>query len=301
VLERGQRVSAIGTTRFGQPTTAPGTMRRVAGGVLAAEFDFDVGSAGGPVFAADGTVVGLASVKGDSGNASIGEDNTGLVAVSALCDMLVATQAKTKGAAPPTGGLLPVEPVQVVSEATLQASAKRRTGGLTPYKSTSPSFDIAFITPAVAFAGMQDRMDFGQWSSYVADHPAVLLVRVTPKQVESLWVKMARGAALTQGIALPPIKHFAPGVARMRVLCGTSEVTPVHPFVIERRISETDAVHEGLHVLLPDAIGPHCGNVTLEMYSEKAPDKRETTTIAPAVLKQIWDDMAPFRVPPARP
>ncbi len=72
VLERGQRVSAIGTTRFGQPTTAPGTMRRVAGGVLAAEFDFDVGSAGGPAFAADGTVVGLTSVKGDSADPSIG-------------------------------------------------------------------------------------------------------------------------------------------------------------------------------------------------------------------------------------
>ena len=139
--------------------------------------------------------------------------------------------------------------MQVVSEAVLRAGAKRRTGSLTPYKSTSPSFDIAFITPAVAFAGMQDTMDFGQWSSYVADHPSVLLVRVTPKQVESLWVKMARGAAMTQGIALPPIKHFAPGVARMRVLCGTSEVTPVHPFIVERRISETDAVHEGLHVL----------------------------------------------------
>ena len=83
MLERGQRVSAIGTTRFGQPTTAPGTMRRVAGGVLAAEFDFDVGSAGGPVFAADGTVVGLTSVKGDSSDTSIGEDNTGLVSVSA--------------------------------------------------------------------------------------------------------------------------------------------------------------------------------------------------------------------------
>ncbi len=98
-----------------------------------------------------------------------------------------------------------------MSEAALRESAKRRTGSLTPYKATTSSFDIAFITPAIAFAGMQETMDFGQWSSYVADHPAVLLVRVTPKQVESLWVKVARGAAMTQGIALPPIKHFTPG------------------------------------------------------------------------------------------
>ena len=216
--------------------------------------------------------------------------------------MLAAAQAKAKGAAPPTGALLPVEPVQVVSEDVLQA--RRQASHRQPdavQDRRPPGFDIAFITPAVAFAGLQDTMDFGQWSSYVADHPAVLLVRVTPKQVESLWVKVARGAAMTQGIALPPIKHFTPGVARMRVLCGTSEVTPVHPFVIERRISETDAVHEGLHVLLPMRSARTAARVTLEVYSEKAPDKRETATIDPKLLKQIWDDMAPFRAPSARP
>jgi S1-C subfamily serine protease len=301
VLERGQRISALGTTRFGQTTTAPGTMRRVAGGVLAAEFDFDVGSAGGPAFAADGTVVGLTSVKGDSSDPGIGEDNTRLVAVPVVCDMLATAQAKTTGAVPPAGTLLPVEPIQTVSEDVLREAAKRRAGSLTPYKAATAGFEIAFLTPPLAFAGMQDTMDFGQWSAYVADHPSVLLVRGSPKQVESLWIKVARGAAMTQGVALPPIKHFTPGVARMRVLCGTHVVTPVHPFIVERRVSETDAVHEGLHVLAADAVGPHCGTVTIEVYSEKAPDKREATTIEAKLLQQIWDDMAPYRAPNARP
>ena len=75
---------------------------------------------------------------------------------------------------------------------------------------------IEFITPELAYAGLQQTMDFGQWTGYVADRPAVLLVRVAPKQVESLWMKIARGAAMTQGVALPPIKHFEPGFARMR-------------------------------------------------------------------------------------
>jgi hypothetical protein len=300
VLERGQRVSAIGTTRFGQATTAPGTMRRVAGGVLAAEFDFDVGSAGGPVFAADGTMVGLTSVNGDS-SADTGTDNTAMISVGTVCDMLHSAQARATEGAPPPGTLLPVEPLQGVSEDVLRAAAKRRAGSLTPPSTTSPTFDIALITPAVAFAGMQDTMDFGQWSSYVAEHPSALFVRVTPKQVESFWLKVARGAAMTQGIAVPPIKHFRPGFARMRVLCGKGEVTPIHPFVIERRISETDAVREGLHVLGVDAIGPHCGTVTLEVYSEKAPDKPELATIDPKVLQQIWDDLAPYRSPATRP
>jgi hypothetical protein len=301
VLERGQRVSAIGTTRFGQPTTAPGTMRRVAGGVLAAEFDFDLGSAGGPAFATDGTVVGLTSVKGDSSGTGVGEDNNGLVSVAAVCDMIAAAETKTTGTVPPTGARLPVEPTEVVSEEVLREGAKRRAGSLTPYKAATSGFEIAFITPPLAFAGMQETMDFGQWSAYVADHPPVLFVRATPKQVESLWIKVARGAAMTQGVALPPIKHFTPGVARMRVLCGTREVTPVHPFIVERRVSETEAVRDGLHVLAAEAIGPQCGSVTIEVFSEKAPDKRETATIDAKLLQQIWDDMAPFRAPVARP
>jgi S1-C subfamily serine protease len=300
VLERGQRVSAIGTTRFGQVTTAPGTMRRVMGGVLAAEFDFDLGSPGGPVFSADGAFVGLTSIKGSS-DPAIDDDNTAMMSIAAVCDMLATAQTNMKGIAAPTSVLLPVEPVEPTSENVLREAAKRRTGSMTPYKTSSPTFDIAIITPAVAFAGLQESMDFGQWSSYVAEHPAALFVRVTPKQVESLWVKVARGAAMTQGIALPPIKHFTPGFARMRMLCGANEVTPIHPFVIERRVSETDAVREGLHVLPADAIGPHCGTVTLEIYSEKVPDKRESAAIDPKLLAQIWNDMAMFRTTNAQP
>ena len=247
------------------------------------------------MFAADGTVVGLTSVKGDSGEASIGEDNTGMVSVSALCDMLAAAQEKTRGAAPPTGALLPVEPVRCVSEAALQAAREAAHRQSDAVQIDVAGFDIAFITPPVAFAGLQDTMDFGQWSSYVADHPAVLLVRVTPKQVESLWVKMARGAALTQGIALPPIKHFAPGVARMRVLCGTSEVTPVHPFIVERRISETDAVHEACTCCCRMRSARTAAASRSRCTRRRRPTSARPPRSIPRVLKQIWDDMAPFR------
>jgi hypothetical protein len=41
--------------------------------------------------------------------------------------------------------------------------------------------------------------------------------------------------------------------------------------------------------------------VTMEVYSEKAPDKPETATIDPKVLQQIWDDLAPYRSPGTRP
>lgn len=166
---------------------------------------------------------------------------------------------------------------------------------------SSSSFEIDIISPVVAFAGLQASMDFGQWTRYVADHPGVLLLRVAPKLSESLWMKVARGAALTQGIALPPIKRYEPGFERMRLLCGAAEVVPIHPFVVQRRVSETSAIREGLYVLAPDALGPHCGTVTLEVFSEKAPDTRESVSLDATLLQRLWDELAPYRRQPPPP
>lgn len=287
----GLAIAAIAMPLRGQPHTAPGSVGRVQPTAVAVDLDFAVGSAGGPVFAADGAFVGLVAVPG-------GSDGTGehasVVPAAVVCDALAAALAKMSGA-PPSAALLPVEPANVLGDDELREAMKRRTGSLTPYQTATSTFDITLVTPVAAFAGMQGAMDFGQWSGYVANRLPVLLVRVTPKQVESFWIKVARGAAMTQGIALPPIKHFTPGFARMRVLCDAREVTPIHPFVIERRVSETDAIREGLYVLAADALGPHCTTLTLEVFSEKTPDRRETAVIAPAVLTQLWDDLAPYR------
>jgi hypothetical protein len=182
----------------------------------------------------------------------------------------------------------------------LEDAVSRRAGSLNPYAMSSSDFDITFITPVLAYAALRDAsrptMDFSNWSDYVRDVPAVLLVRVTPKQSESFWMKLARGAAWTQGASLPPITHFKPGFARLRAFCGETEVTPVHPFILELRLSETEAVHEGLFAFAPDALGPQCGSVRLMLFSEKEPGKGETRMVDPGLLRQIWQDFAPYRM-----
>jgi hypothetical protein len=115
---------------------------------------------------------------------------------------------------------------------------------------------------------------------------------VTPRLVEGFWTKVARGAAETQGVSIPPIKRFRPGFSQMRVMCGDREVTPIHPFTIEQRLSETDAIAEGLYVFDPAAIGPHCGAVTLRLSSAKEPGRVEAKAVDPAVLRRIAQDFA---------
>jgi hypothetical protein len=113
--------------------------------------------------------------------------------------------------------------------------------------------------------------------------------------VEGFWTKVARGAAQTQGMAIPPIKHFASGFARMRAFCGDAEVRPIHPFRIVQRVSETDAVYEGLYVFDPGAIGPHCASVRLALYSEKDSQKEDARIVDAKIVQQIWQDFAPYR------
>ena len=121
------------------------------------------------------------------------------------------------------------------------------------------------------------------------------MIRVTPKLAESFWTTIARGAAYTQGVAVPSIKHFKPGFSRLQLFCGSLEVTPIHPFTLEQRVSETDAIREGLYVFDPQALGPHCKSVKLALYSEKAPQKQDSRAVDPTVVERIWQDFAPYR------
>jgi hypothetical protein len=94
---------------------------------------------------------------------------------------------------------------------------------------------------------------------------------------------------------LPPMKHPKSGFSRMRAFCGEAEVTPIHPFKLEQRISETDAIYEGLYVFDPGSLNPQCGTVKLVLHSEKEPQKADPRVVDMKVLEQIWDDFAPYR------
>ena len=123
----------------------------------------------------------------------------------------------------------------------------------------------------------------------------VLMIRATPKLVENIWTTIARGAASTQGVSIPPIKRMKAGFSSMRVTCGDAEVTPIHPFRIEQGVDESTAVYEGLYVFDPASLGPHCGSVTLTLFSDKDPAQGDLRVVDPKILQQIWQDFVPWR------
>lgn len=314
----GQKLFTIDAPLLQQKSTMTATVSRVAAHDIESDFYLSAGSAGGPVFTADG-VVGVTSV-GDDTDANR-RGNIRIVPLDDVCEAVATARAKLKDIAPMRSGAhLPVEPERPFPIDLLKEAVQRRAGSLNPYQAASAAFDVFFMTPVQTYGAeyqaeqrsrrergtstrpavvestaARELTDFGNWSEYVAGFPPVLLVRLTPKLVEGFWTKVARGAAQTQGVAIPPIKRFTSGFSRMRAFCGDSEVTPIHPFKIERRLSETDTIEEGLYVFDPGALGPSCSSVKLMLYSEKEPAKADALIVDSKIIQRVWDDFAPYR------
>jgi S1-C subfamily serine protease len=293
-VTNGQELYTIGVQISGQKRLTLGDVTGVGPRLLLSDLTLARASAGGPVFTAGG-LIGLTTL--DYREPDDGSDAR-VVRIDQACEVIALAEKKMAEAMAPDATLLPVDLRRSVSVSALGEAVKNRAGSLNPYPMSTTDFDIAFITP-VHIYGMKNQvqrpvMDFGNWSEYVAEYQRVLLVRATPKMVEGLWAKVARGAAMTQGMSLPPMKRAKSGFSRMRAFCGDTEVTPIHPFLVERRVSDTEALYEGLYVFDPAALGPQCGTVKLTLYSENEADKGDTRVVDPNVLQQITRDFAPL-------
>lgn len=288
-IARGQEIFSIAAPLRQEKGWTPGTVSRAVARVMEADLILADGGTGGPVFNASGDLAGITTLAGERDEPRRGA--TRFVRADA-CDLVAAAVKKSQEAPAPSAAHLPVEPLEPAPVATFKEAIKKRAGSLKPYQIAATEFDVAFIPPLLTYAAQsQADQNFGNWSEYAADVPPVLFIRVTPKQVESLWAKVARGAAVTQGMALPAIKHTGAGFLRLRALCGSTEVQPVHPLKLEVRVSDTEAVYAGLYAFDPAALGPSCGTVTLVLFSEKDSDKGDTRVVPPGTLRQIWQDL----------
>ena len=316
-LSTGQGVFTIGRSRREPVRVTAGTLGRVGPHALETDFYLEAGSAGGPVFSIDGTVVGITSVvDGSDGRGSL---DYRVVRTGDVCAVLGSAQKAMVSVPPPSAARLPVEPARPFPEDALQKAASSRPAARNPYQAASADFDIAFITPVHVYgarnevrakslpvrgnrerspesdARVQAVLDFGRWSDYVGQYPPVLLVRVTPRLVEGFWKMVARGAAQTQGMSLPAMKHFKAGFSHLKAFCGDAEVLPIHPFTLETSVSERDTIDEGLYVFDPGALAPSCGVVKLVLYSQKAPETGDTLVVDGKLIEQLWQDFAAYR------
>jgi hypothetical protein len=288
-----QELYAIGAGMTGQRHLTPGYVTGVGPRLLVSDLTLGRASAGGPVLTTHG-LIGFTTVEDRDPDA---RSDLRVVRINQACELMASAEKKIAEAMPPDAMHLPPDP-RPVAVSALSESVKNRAGSVSPYTMSTTDFDITFITPVHMYAAkdqVQRRvMDFGPWSAYFADYPRALVMRVTPRMAEGLWAKVARAAAMTQGVALPSMKRAKAGFSRMRVFCGDAEITPIHPFVVEHRVSEAEVINEGLYVFDPAGLGPPCSAVRLTVYSENEPQKGDTRVVDEKVLQQITRDVAPL-------
>ena len=273
---------------FGGKEVSDGAVTRVTTQAIFSEVRVGGDSAGGPVFAESGALAGISSI--DDKQDVRRWNDAWMVPIERACGAIAAALQKTTGVTPPPATRLPLEPIAAKTRpiTIVKSGAAAKSPRQTAPKISAADFDLTFLTPKLARDLEADaRGDFGTWTDYVRDAEQVLLVRVSPQFEESMWKMLARGAAATQGMALPPLKSFTANFLQLRAYCGDAEVTPIHPFIIEHQAAERAPVREGLYVFAIDAFGPHCATVRFSMFSEKDPKNGDTKTIDPKLFEQL--------------
>ena len=277
-------ITTIAAPMLSGKELADGVVTRVTSQATFADLRIAPETAGGPVFNANGDLIGISAIQGESTTSRRTE--AWVVPIEHACQAIAMAAKPMAGATPPKGIRLPVE-------AAVTAMPVSKPSGTQP-KAQVPrlqasNFDIALMTAAQAreLNTSDPRSDFGNWTDYLRYAPPALLVRVSPQFEESLWKMLARGAASTQGMSLPPLKSFTANFLRLRAYCGDAEVTPIHPFIIERPVPDRSPIREGLYVFPIDAFGPHCATVRFSMFSAKDPKSPDTKTIDPKLFEQL--------------
>jgi S1-C subfamily serine protease len=312
-LDDGQAIATITVPHVREKEVVHGEVTALQPRRVETDVRLSFGGSGGPVFNDEGAVVGLTSMSVEPDSRP---DDASVVPAVFICEAVAASLPMLSGAQPPAATLLPVEPIRPYPASALEDARPGTTPNAAVAVLSSTEFDVAFITPPMLHRARQRSgwtggqsgrspeaeallgrlTEFGPWSDYFRTLPAVLIVRATPKMVESFWKRLGREAARTQGADLPAFKDFKTSFQHMRATCAGVEVTPIHPFVLEHRVGEKNVIREGLYVFDPDAFGPQCGTVTLSLYSSEAqPGRADTLTPTQTVLDTIWNDFAPYR------
>ncbi|MEY4093248.1 MAG: hypothetical protein RLZZ53_447 [Acidobacteriota bacterium] len=281
-------IMAIAAPMLAPKSLSDGSVTRVTEQAIYADLRLARDSGGAPVFDERGELIGLGAFEERREDQKRWTD-AWVVPIDKVCAGVDIATSKMTGN-PPRPVHLPMEPVQGSTRVEVLTPKKAAEQKRLPVSLTAADFDLTLLTPwhlQSGSTGATAKTDFANWNDYLADAPPLLVIRVTPKFEESVWRTIARGAAMTQGVALPPLPSFRANFVRMRTFCGDTEVTPIQPAMIERPIDEQKTIKEGMYVFPINALGAHCASIRLEIFSEKDPKRPDIRQIDPKLFEQV--------------
>jgi S1-C subfamily serine protease len=327
LAEVGERVFTIGSPLSQRKILTTGIVSKLEERAIISDININPGNSGGPLFNSLGRVIGLTTF-GESNRGS-GPGISGIVRIEQVEDVLSEAQRKSKNGQPPSPALLPVEPKLKYPVSSLKVAVSSGKFDVRPYVFAEGDYHVAIITPilkyelsegekvraatekakrtrgpkAVAQTTFQPLDDMRNWAEYAGEYEAVIQIRATPQLRETVGSAFLRGMTATNGVSTIPAKmRFKADFYKMRLTCGGKEVEPIHPGKIakvisvkDRFINATDATYEGLYTYPADAISPSCGEVSLDIYSEKDVVKAKVRALSQKTIERVWADSEPVR------
>ena len=292
-LAVGQRVFTIGNPLGREKALTTGVVSKIEKDSINSDININPGNSGGPLFTLDGQVAGITT--------SVLRNLASIVPVELVRPLVEQARKDIVNEVPPSRVLLPVEPTDYFPADALRELLKQERLDTKPYFFDAGEFQVGFFTPPLKYflhheqemAAARKAAKRSSGDTATAKPPSsaledaqeyrpVLLVRVRPKFKAFFKVR------------------FKNGFVRMRLLCGGKELTPILPGraefdLYDQRERKVDTTFQGAYEYQADAVTPACGNVVLEIYSEKDPNTPESKPVDAATVQRVWNDFDPFR------
>jgi S1-C subfamily serine protease len=292
-LAVGQRVFTIGNPLGREKALTTGVVSKIEKDSINSDININPGNSGGPLFTLDGQVAGITT--------SVLRNLASIVPVEVVRPLVEQARKDIVNEVPPSRVLLPVEPTDYFPADALRELLKQERLDTKPYFFDAGEFQVGFFTPPLKYflrheqemAAARKAAKRSSGDTATAKPPSsaledaqeyrpVLLVRVRPKFKAFFKVR------------------FKNGFVRMRLLCGGKELTPILPGraefdLYDQRERKVDTTFQGAYEYQADAVTPACGNVVLEIYSEKDPSTPESKPVDAATVQRVWNDFDPFR------
>lgn len=320
----GERVLTIGSPLHQRKIMTTGVASKVEARAIISDININHGNSGGPLFNSLGEVVGITTFADPDQQG--GPGISGIVRIEETLPIVAEARTKMLLAKKPEARFLPVDPtdtfpLEAVKEVAIakKFDTDRYHFGLGEYQILllTPTFKYRLATEAEREAaktkGKRNKKegaiqgtykpfeDLRNWAEYVGEYKPVLIIRAIPNLGESFWGAVGRNVAANYGIHTQANLRFKTDFYRMRLLCGDKEVEPIHPGKVAHLLSESnyfirakDATYEGVYFYPADAVSSTCGQVRLEVFSEKNPTKADIKNLDAKTILRVAQDFEPY-------
>jgi hypothetical protein len=295
-LVEGERVFTIGNPLGEDKVLTTGVVSKVSEDAIISDISISSGNSGGALFNSRGAAVGITSYrKGNTASSGL----TGIVPIAQAAPLLVTARTKAASSPAPAAELLPVTPAVTYPVDGL------RTLGAKPwqkdiYTFKLGEFDLEILTPVTSYQARKERADKEQIQAEkrakkqggTADPPKDIAENMKYESVVKFLVFPRAKVDVLKALGGVQSMSFRDVFLRMKLLCDGKEIEPVLPGRL-RFVEDTS--FRGEYEYLPEAFSQPCKEMSVQLFTAKAPDEPLVKALTPATISSVVADFEPYR------